>query len=87
MEELKDVTWDAYKTKEYYKINEACTCSYCRNYYQTVKEFYPALGEFLTQFGLSIENPIEAVHFYREANGLLYYQAWFAVVRNNSEGI
>ena len=52
---------DYEKTAEYARhvSLEHCTCSYCENYYRTVRMVYPELEGFLAQFALQIEGPSE----------------------------
>ena len=83
MEEQKGVTWDLQKTKTFYETqNELCTCGYCRNFYLTIHKFYPALSDYLAKYGLSIEKPVEAVHLYRDEDGIMHYHTWYAVIRH-----
>lgn len=52
---------DLERTKEHssFVSGEHCTCSYCENFYRTVGTVYPALKDFLGQFGIVIDGPSE----------------------------
>lgn len=50
---------DIEKTKEYYKTHSLCDCVYCCNYYAQVKERFPKLDVFLSEFGVDISKPDE----------------------------
>ncbi len=83
---LKNVTWNVEETQKYYqKLNDTCDCGYCRNFLATIDKFYPALSNFLHQFGLTMNQPVESVHVYRDANEMLYYEAWYGVSGNLKE--
>ena len=84
---LEKAIWDIQKTKNYYEYNDTCDCAYCRIFYLTVDKFYPALSNFLNQFGLTMNKPEEALHVYRDNDGLLHYEAWYGVSRIFERGI
>lgn len=52
---------DLERTKEHssFVSGEHCTCSYCENFYRTAGTAYPALKDFLGQFGIVIDGPSE----------------------------
>lgn len=50
---------DIEKTREYYKTNSLCDCSCCRNYYAQIKNKFPKLSDFLSDFGIDISKPDE----------------------------
>lgn len=50
---------DAEKTKEYYKTHSLCDCVCCRNYYAQIKNKFPKLNDFLSEFGIDISKPDE----------------------------
>ena len=54
--QIFDVTTRKHYAKE---VAEHCTCSTCRNFYQTVDQIYPELRPFLAQFGVHVEAPEE----------------------------
>ncbi len=63
MEKLKinkaEFTFDAEKTREYYRSNEVCDCADCLLFRNTVRRVYPELAEYLTRFGIDIARPDE----------------------------
>lgn len=72
---------DIVETKSYYaSYSEICDCQKCRNYYQLIKSYSTSLNDFLDQFGIDIEKPIEIVCF--EANNIdhtVEYIAYYSV--------
>ena len=63
-----------------YSANEAaehCDCAYCRNFYATVDQEYPALRLYLAQFGLNIEAPDEQMPY--DYQGKMYYDSVYMV--------
>ena len=40
-----------------------CTCPYCRNFYENVAAFHPALGPVLSRFGIDLNGPSEVMPF------------------------
>lgn len=46
-------------TEEYYRTHTLCSCAMCRNFYAQVREAFPLLDEFLSEFGADIERPDE----------------------------
>lgn len=50
---------DIEKTIEYYKTHSLCDCDCCENFYAQIKETFPILGEFLSEFGVDITRPDE----------------------------
>ena len=52
---------DIEKTREYYKTNSLCGCSCCRNYYAQIKNKFPKLSDFLSDFGIDISKPDEII--------------------------
>ncbi len=49
------------KTQEYYKTHSICDCVCCRNYYVQIKNKFPKLNAFLSEFGIDISKPDEIV--------------------------
>lgn len=45
---------DVEKTREYYRTHSLCDCAYCRNYYAQIKNRFPKLKQFLSEFGVDI---------------------------------
>lgn len=43
--------------------SDHCTCSYCKNYYETVGATYPEIVDFLSRFGVNIDGPSELMPF------------------------
>lgn len=56
-----DVQATSQRTEKY--STDHCTCAYCKNYYDTVEETYPALREFLDHFGIHMSGPCELMPF------------------------
>lgn len=50
---------DTEKTIEYYITHSVCDCVYCKNFYAQVKQKFPKLDEFLSEFGVDISKPDE----------------------------
>lgn len=50
---------DILKTEKYYKTHSLCDCACCRNYYPQVKNAFPKLNAFLSEFGVDISKPDE----------------------------
>lgn len=50
---------DREKTQQYYRTHTLCDCVYCRNYYAQVKQQFPRLDAFLSEFGVDIARPDE----------------------------
>ena len=50
---------DREKTEQYYRTHTLCDCVYCRNYYAQVKQQFPRLDAFLSEFGVDIAGPDE----------------------------
>ncbi len=48
---------DIENTVKYYSENGLCECPNCRNLYPQIKDAFPLLDEFLTEFGVDIEKP------------------------------
>lgn len=47
------------KTQEYYKTHSVCDCVCCRNYCVQIKNKFPKLNAFLSEFGVDISKPDE----------------------------
>lgn len=50
------------KTKEYYsmlKRDNICSCDYCQNLIDEIKQSYPEVAEYLLTLGINIERPFE----------------------------
>ena len=43
---------DREKTQQYYRTHTLCGCVYCRNYYAQVKQQFPRVDAFLSEFGV-----------------------------------
>ena len=50
---------DREKTQQYYRTHTLCDCVYCRNYYAQVRQQFPRLDAFLSDFGVDIARPDE----------------------------
>lgn len=46
-----------------FQAKDHCLCGYCKNYYRTIDQQYPALRPFLAGFGIDIEGPDELSPF------------------------
>lgn len=49
------------KTQEYYKTHSVCDCVCCRNYCVQIKNKFPKLNAFLSEFGVDISKPDEII--------------------------
>lgn len=52
---------DVEKTIEYYKTHSLCECVCCKNLYAQMKGKFPKLEAFLSDFGIDISRPDEAM--------------------------
>ena len=52
---------DVEKTIAYYKTHSLCECEYCENFYAQMKGKFPNLEAFLSDFGVDISKPGEAM--------------------------
>jgi hypothetical protein len=52
---------DVEKTKEYYQVHALCECDACKNFYAQIQGQFPVLEEFLTEFGVDVAKPDEAM--------------------------
>lgn len=50
---------DIEKSKKYYETHSLCECAFCRNYYAQIKNLFPKLNKFLSEFGADISKPDE----------------------------
>lgn len=57
---------DTEMTREYYETHSLCDCENCRNYYTQIKDRFPKLGMFLSEFGVDISKPDEIFSFEME---------------------
>ena len=62
---------DIEKTENYYKTHSLCGCKDCRNYYAQTKNKFSELDSFLSEFGVDISKPDEALSV--EADGYIDY--------------
>ena len=77
---------DIRKTKEYYETldeEELCSCAYCRNYYQEIRNSYPVLENYLKGIGIAIEKPFETMPL-EPYNGMIEYIAVQYIVMGDS---
>lgn len=49
------------KTKKYYITHTLCDCYECSNYYIQIKDEFPKLNNFLSEFGVDISKPDEII--------------------------
>lgn len=75
------INFDYKLTKEYrYKYESQCVCAYCRNYYRSFKVKYPKTSEFLEEFGLDVNFPLEAMPLeYDKLNDKMEYTIYYTV--------
>lgn len=52
---------DIEKTVNYYKTHSLCDCDCCENFYVQIKGKFPKLESFLSEFGIDISKPDEAM--------------------------
>lgn len=76
------------KTKEYYRTySDLCNCDGCKNFYQAIQSYSAELTEFLEQFGIDIEKPIEAMWFAVDKQSkTVDYAAYYAVHGTAAKG-
>lgn len=76
-----DINIDIKATKQYREINSyQCDCSYCRNYYISFKDKYPKTAEFIEEFGLDINFPLEAMPLpYNSKDKTMGYTVYYPV--------
>ena len=58
-----DVDVEATRIHTTQNATDHCNCDYCRNYYEAVEFTYPALRQFLSQFGVHLDGPSELMPF------------------------
>ena len=82
-----NINFDYKLTKEYrYKYENQCDCAYCRNYYKSFKRKYPKTIEFLEEFGLDVNFPLEAMPLeYDKLNNKMEYTVYYPVKGNMEE--
>ena len=57
------------KTKEFYeKYEYLCNCLECMNYYKKIQVTYPKLVDFLNEYNVDIEKPVEIITYDYENN-------------------
>lgn len=52
---------DIGKTIEYYNTHSLCECDCCKNFYAQIKDKFPNLESFLSDFGVDISKPDECM--------------------------
>ena len=70
------------RTKEFYNslsYDKLCDCDYCENYYKRIKETYPELSEYLSEFGTDIAKPYEISPLEPENESLTYSVCQYVV--------
>ena len=75
-------------TKEYYRTYSGlCNCDGCKNFCQAIRGYSAELTEFLEQFGVDIEKPIEAMWFVVDKQSkTVDYTAYYAVHGTAAKG-
>ena len=74
---------DIEKTRNYYKTHSLCNCENCRNFYAQIKNNFPELDRFLSEFGVDISKPDEASSV--EADNYIDYLTVYYSVCGRSE--
>lgn len=67
---------DKVKTRKYYESISSdmlCECACCRLYYSESRMAFPELAEWLSQYGIDIEKPFEAMSIDPDENGVVEY--------------
>ena len=62
---------DVEKTINYYKTHSLCECVCCKNFYAQIKGMFPKLESFLSEFGIDITKPDEAMSI--ELDNMIQY--------------
>ena len=72
---VNDVTvaFDPALTRGYYQTHTVCDCCDDRNYQQFVKDRFPGLDRFLSQFGVDISRPDETASVYLDDRDAIQY--------------
>lgn len=71
---------DLQHTIDYYRTLSLCECSACVNYSSNIKDKYPELSDFLSEFGVDISKPEETSWW--EADDTIEYAAFYTVSGN-----
>lgn len=67
---------DKVKTARYYNLlsrKSLCDCGFCKLYRIKAADAYPELSNWLTQFGVDIRKPFEAMWLAPDKNGIVNY--------------
>lgn len=78
---------DIQRTKEYYDLlpdDDLCSCSYCKNYRERIKQAYPDLVEGLASLGIDASKPFETMPLYPDGDGTILYLGPQYVVMGDS---
>lgn len=58
-----DINLEDTRDHSSFSASRHCTCGYCENYYRSVDIACPGLRQFLLDFGIDIEGPVEMLPF------------------------
>ena len=77
------------KTKEYYstlKRDNICSCVYCQNLVDEIKQSYPDVAEYLLTLGINIECPFEVLLPIETDDGYMDYYGVQYLIPGDSSG-
>ncbi len=80
---------DIEKTREYYagKTREnVCSCAYCKNLVDEIRQAYPEFAEYLSAFGVNIDIPFEVMLPLDPVDGYMDYWGVEYLICGNSCG-
>lgn len=80
---------DIEKTEEYYadKTRESvCSCPYCQNLVDEIRQAYPEFAEYLSAFGVNIEVPFEVMLPLDPVDGCMDYLGVQYLICGDSSG-
>ena len=66
-------------TRNYYALHDVCECDYCLNYQAAIKDVFPDLEAFLSEFGVDISRPDEINFFFEVGNEIHYLEIDYTV--------
>lgn len=84
MKYKENYIFDKIKTEKFYlsDISEhLCNCLECMNYYKKIKVTYPKLVDFLNEYNVDIEKPVEIITYDYE-NNMQVCESYYVVIGN-----
>lgn len=84
MKYKENYIFDKIKTEKFYlsDISEyLCNCLECMNYYKKIKVTYPKLVDFLNEYNVDIERPVEIITYDCE-NNMQVCESYYVVIGN-----